>query len=67
MGAVCTGGGGHRGWGTELLLLIILCHRFDFDGAKKVNYTLIFITKKIAGKERFGSILYARMDFSFAS
>lgn len=50
MGTVCSEGGGHRGWGTELPLLIILCHRFDFDGAKKVIHMLIFITKKIVGK-----------------
>lgn len=47
---MCSEGGGHRGWGTELPLLIILCHRFDFDGAKKVIHMLIFITKKIVGK-----------------
>lgn len=67
METVCSGGGGHRGWGTELVLLIILCHRFDFDGAKKLIYMLIFITKKMDEKENFGLILYARMSFIFAS
>lgn len=53
-------------WGTESLLLTVLCHRIDFDGAKKAIYMLFFITKKIAEKERFGLMLYARRSFSFA-
>lgn len=52
--------------GTESLLLTVLCHRIDFDGAKKAIYMLIFITKKIAEKERFGLMLYARRRFCFA-
>lgn len=57
IGTVCSRSGGHRGWGTEWLFLIILCHIFDFDGAKKVFYMLIFIAKKIADKEKFVSIM----------
>lgn len=64
MGIVCSGGGGHRGWGAESLLLIILCHIFDFDGAKKVVSMLIFITKKSLKRKGLG--LYFMQEWASA-
>lgn len=56
-----------RGGGAESLLLLIPCHIFDFDRAKKLIYMLILITEKSTKKERSVLLLYTRVSFRFTS
>jgi len=56
-----------QGRGAESLLLLIQCHVFGFDRAKKFIYTLFLITEKSTRKERSVLVLYTRVSFRFTS